>query len=96
MTYFCLLIIGRHPPSFWNYLPFLEFPALLLLSLFLESINSSNVSIKYLHTSEADSNTVCLAPQPGGITWLFVMRISLWGLGGLGNTSYVHPLFKRP
>lgn len=84
MTYFCLLIIGRCHPSFWNSLPFLKFPALLLLNLLLESINSSCVSIKYLRTSEADSNTDCLAPQPGGIAWLFVVRISLWG-GGRGG-----------
>lgn len=102
MTYFCLLIIGRCHPSFWNSLPFLKFPALLLLNLLLESINSSCVSIKYLRTSEADSNTDCLAPQPGGIAWLFVVRISLrgggeWVRGGrrLGNI-YLLPLFKRP
>lgn len=98
MTYFCLLIIGRCHPSFWNYLPFLKFPALLLLNLLLEPINSSSVSIKYLRTSEADSNTDCLAPQPGGIAWLSVVRIFLRGVRGgrrLGNI-YLLPLFKRP
>lgn len=72
-------------------LSFLEFPALLLLNLFSESINSSHVSIKYLHSSEADSNTDCLSPQPGGSAWLFVVRISLHGMGvqGLGNTFHI-------